>query len=144
MVWSGQDILGKYNLDHMEKILMALNLDELNKFLEESKFKVIINNYIWITHKIHIKFKIVREKVRILLEYFLSENLMSYAVLCYIILLAAEGIIEDVTYDNLDLIFTIVFTFEILLKFIAYGIKGKIFLHLHKYKRYNFDRIFDK
>ena len=69
---------------------------------------------------------------------------MSYAVLCYIILLAAEGIIEDVTYDNLDLIFTIVFTFEILLKFIAYGIKGKIFLHLHKYKRYNFDRIFDK
>lgn len=49
---------------------------------------------------------------------------MSYTVLCYIILLASEGIIEDESYDNLDLSFNIVFTVEIFLKFLAYGVKS--------------------
>lgn len=40
IIWSGQDILGNYNLDHMEKIIMTLNFNELDRYLEEIKFKV--------------------------------------------------------------------------------------------------------
>lgn len=41
LIWSGQDILGNYNLDHMEKIIGALNLNEFKKYLEEIKFRVM-------------------------------------------------------------------------------------------------------
>jgi len=51
---------------------------------------------------------------------------MFYTVLCYIILLASQGVIDDDTYDNLDFSFTIVFTIEIFLKFVAYGLKGGV------------------
>ena len=40
-VWSGQDILGNYNLDHMEKIIESLNINDLERFLEESSLKVL-------------------------------------------------------------------------------------------------------
>lgn len=43
ITWSTQDVLSHYNLDHLEKILSTLNKYEIERFIEEMKFKVYNN-----------------------------------------------------------------------------------------------------
>lgn len=38
--WSAQDILKNYDLDHLEKVLISLNLQEKERFIEEINYKV--------------------------------------------------------------------------------------------------------
>jgi len=67
----------------------------------------------------------LRKKIHSFLKNPTIEKFFLLNTISYILLLAMIGILPDETIFILDVIYNIIFTVEIILKFIAFGIKSK-------------------